>query len=145
MRRLRRPDGGGRVWNAIIDRVLRRPLVSVVLAGGFLLALAAPALQMHIAAPGFDTLPQNLSAVQTYNKLQKAFPGAVNSAQVMVKTANAHSPAVTTAISDLEQKAIATGQFAEPTNVDYNTRRHDRARLDRDAGRRRRRKGRWRR
>ena len=121
MRRLRRPDGGGRIWNAIIDRVLRRPVVSVVLAGGFLLALAAPALQMHIASPGFDTLPQNLSAVQTYNKLQKAFPGAVNSAQVMVRTGNAHSPAVTAAISDLEQKAIATGQFSAPTNVDYNT------------------------
>ena len=35
---------------------------------------------MHIASPGFDTLPQNLSAVQTYNKLQKAFPERVNSA-----------------------------------------------------------------
>ena len=75
--RLRRPDGGSRMWNAILDRVLRRPLVSAVLAGGLLLALAAPALHMHIATPGLDTLPQNLSAVKTYNKLQKAFPGPV--------------------------------------------------------------------
>ena len=74
------------MWSAILDRVLRRPLVSVALAGGLLLALAVPALHLHIASPGIDTLPQNLSSVKTYNKLQKAFPGGANSAQVLVKT-----------------------------------------------------------
>src|SRR6266496_2758243 len=112
-------DGGGRVWSAILDRVLRRPLLSIVVAGGLLLALAAPALHMHIAQPGFDTLPQNLSSIKTYNKLQKAFPGNVSSAQVMVKTENAHSPAVTAAIADLQSKAIATGQFSTPTDIEY--------------------------
>src|SRR4051812_12487174 len=121
MHKLHRPDGGGRMWSAILDRVLRRPLISAVLAGGLLLALAAPALHLHIASPGFDTLPQNLSAVKTYNKLQKAFPGDVNSAEVLVKTDNAHSAAVTNSIAELQRKAIATGQFATPTNVDYNT------------------------
>src|SRR5206468_4461107 len=116
-----RSNGGGRVWSAILDRVLRRPLISAVLAGGLLLALAAPALHLHIASPGFDTLPQNLSSVQTYNKLQKAFPGAANSAEVLVKTNNARSPAVQTAIADLERRAIATGQFSTPTNVDYSS------------------------
>jgi uncharacterized membrane protein YdfJ with MMPL/SSD domain len=115
-----RSDTGGRVWSAILDRVLRRPLVSVLVAGGLLLALAAPALHMHIAAPGFDTLPQNLSAVQTYNKLQKAFPGEATSAQVLVRTADAHSAATTRAIAALERQAIATGQFSTPTNVDYS-------------------------
>ena len=42
--RLRRDDGEGRIWGAIIDRVLRHPVVSVVLAGGLLVALAFPAL-----------------------------------------------------------------------------------------------------
>src|SRR5438552_7451090 len=36
--RLRRDKGEGRVWGAIVDRVLRRPLLSAVLAGGLLLA-----------------------------------------------------------------------------------------------------------
>ncbi len=110
----------GRVWSAILDRVLRRPLVSAVLAGGLLLALAAPALHMHIAEPGIKTFPQNLSSVKTYNKLQKAFPGEANSSQVLVKTDNAHSAAVTNAIADLKSQAIATGQFSTPTQVDYS-------------------------
>ena len=115
-----RSESSGRVWSAILDRVLRRPLVSIALAGGLLLALAAPALHMHIAEPGIKTFPQNLSSIKTYNKLQKAFPGEANSSQVLVKTDDAHSPAVTTAIAELKRQAIATGEFSTPTHVDYS-------------------------
>ena len=116
-----RSDGGGRVWSAVLDRVLRRPLVSIVLAGGFLLALAAPALHMHIAEPGIKTFPQNLSSIKTYNKLQKTFPGEANSAQVLVKTDDARTPTVQAAIRGLKRQAIATGQFSTPTHVDYSS------------------------
>ena len=40
--RLMRADGEGRMWSAIIDRVLRHPRVSVVLAGGLLVAIDHP-------------------------------------------------------------------------------------------------------
>ena len=59
--RRRRDDGEGRIWGAIVDRVLRRPALSAVLAGGLLLALAAPALQLRLATPGPDTFPQSLA------------------------------------------------------------------------------------
>ncbi len=120
LHKLRRHGGSGRIWSVILDRVLRRPVISAVVASAILLALAAPALHMHIATPGFNTLPQNLSSVKTYNKLQKAFPGDVSSARVMVKTNDVHRPAVTTTIADLERRAISTGQFFTPTNVDYS-------------------------
>ncbi len=119
LHRFRRPDGDGRIWSAILDRVLRRPLLSVVIAGGLLLALAAPALQLHIASPGTDTLPQNLSSVKTYNKLQKAFPGDTNAVQVMVKTGDVRGPEVQSAIAGLQRAAFATGQFFPPTDIDY--------------------------
>src|ERR671936_1580484 len=80
-----RSESGGRFWSAILDRVLRRPLVSLVLAGGLLLALAVPALHLHLTTPGIETMPQNLSSIKTYHKLQKAFPGNQNQAQVLVK------------------------------------------------------------
>ena len=115
-----RSADGGRVWGGILDRVLRRPLVSLVLACGLLLALAAPALHLHITEPGIKTYPQNLSSIQTYNKLQKAFPGEANSAQVVVKTDNAHDSAANTAIAELKRQAIATGQFSSPTHVEYS-------------------------
>jgi RND superfamily putative drug exporter len=120
LHRLGSRAGGGRMWSGILDRVLRRPLLSTLVAGGLLLALASPALHLHIASPGTDTLPQHLSAVKTFNKLQAAFPGAANSAQVLVRTEDVRQPAVQTAIADLERTAIATGQFSAPADVDYS-------------------------
>jgi RND superfamily putative drug exporter len=118
--RLRRPDGQGRFWSAIVDRVLRRPLLSMVLATGLLLALAAPALHMHTGNPGTNTLPQNLQAVKTFNKIEKAFPGEELGASVMVKTTDVNRPEVKSAIADLQRRAIASGQFHEPTDVEIN-------------------------
>ena len=83
--RLRRDNGEGRIWGAIVDRVLRRPLLSAVLAGGLLLALAAPALQLRIATPGPDTFPKSLAVVKTYDRMQQAFPGTALPANVVVK------------------------------------------------------------
>ena len=64
----RRTGGESRIWGAIVDRVLRRPLLSVVLAGGLLVALAVPALQLRMAMAGPDTFPQSLPVVQAYSE-----------------------------------------------------------------------------
>ena len=85
--RLRRDNGEGRIWGAIVDRVLRRPLLSAVIAGGLLLALAAPALQLRMATPGPDTFPKSLDVVKTYDRMQQAFPGTALPANVIVQGA----------------------------------------------------------
>ena len=61
--RVWRPDGDGRFWAAIVERVLRRPVLSAVLAGGLLVAIGIPALQLHTVQPGIDTFPQSLPSV----------------------------------------------------------------------------------
>ena len=118
--RLRRDDGEGRIWSAIIDRVLRRPLLSVILAGGLLVALAAPALQLRMVKPGVDTFPQSLPVVQTYNQMQQAFPGAAMPASVVVKAPNVNAPQVQDAIDRLQQRALATGRMHQPITVAVN-------------------------
>ena len=47
-----RNHGESRVWGWILDRVLRRPVVSLVVSGGMLLALAIPAVNMHTVNAG---------------------------------------------------------------------------------------------
>jgi RND superfamily putative drug exporter len=116
--RLRRDHGESRVWGAIINRVLRRPVLSVVLAGGFLVALAIPAYQLHAAQPSFDTFPQNL--LTTYNRLKEAFPGTAIGASVVVKAPNVEAPEVREAIGQLESRALQSGVMNEPIDVDVN-------------------------
>src|ERR671918_322161 len=110
--RLRRDDGKGRIWGAIIDRVLRRPLVSAVLAGGLLVAIAVPAYQLHTAQPSIDMYPQKL--LGTYNRIKAAFPGTENSSVVVIKAPNVESPAVREAVGELRRRALATGIMNEP-------------------------------
>ncbi len=116
--RLRRHGGEGRVWGAIIDRVLRRPVVSVVLAGGLLVAIALPALQLRTAQPSIDTYPQKF--LTTYNRLKTAFPGTEIGATVVVKAPNVEAPAVKEAIGQLEWRALDSGVMNEPIDVDVN-------------------------
>jgi RND superfamily putative drug exporter len=120
VRRLRRDDGEGRIWGAILSRVLRRPVLSATLAAGLLLALAVPALQLRTVQPGVETYPQNLPSVQSYNRIQAAFPGAEIPAAVVIQTADVSAPAVQEAIGQLEWRALASGQMHEPITVDVN-------------------------
>ena len=118
--RIGRGGRESRIWGAIIDRVLRRPLLSTVLAGGLLLALAAPALQIRMAMPGPDTFPKSLPVMQAYDRMQQAFPGTALPANVVVEAPNVEAPAVKAAIDQLRQRALASGRMYEPITVDVN-------------------------
>jgi uncharacterized membrane protein YdfJ with MMPL/SSD domain len=118
--RLRRDDGEGRIWGAIVDRVLRRPLLSAVVAGALLVALAAPTLQMRMTTPGPETYPKSMDVVQTYNRMQQAFPGNAMPANVIVKAPNVNAPAVRNAIAELERKALASGRAFKPITIEKN-------------------------
>jgi RND superfamily putative drug exporter len=116
---LRRP-GGGRFWSWALDRVLRRPLVSALASAAILVALALPALQMNTVEPGVEALPQDLQAVQVYNRLQSAFPGEQAPAIAVVKAPSVDDPDVRAAIGELRSRALASGAVHEPVTVDVN-------------------------
>jgi uncharacterized membrane protein YdfJ with MMPL/SSD domain len=117
--RLQRP-GGGRAWSWMLDRVLRRPLVSVALSAGLLVALALPALGMKTVVPGAEAFPKELEAVQVYDRLQQAFPGEADPAVVVVQAPSIDEPRVDAAIENLRAGALASGQFYEPVTVEVN-------------------------
>jgi uncharacterized membrane protein YdfJ with MMPL/SSD domain/pimeloyl-ACP methyl ester carboxylesterase len=118
--RRRRDDAEGGIWGAIVDRVLRRPALSAALAAGLLLALAAPALQLHLAPQGTESFPQSLEVIQSYKRMQQAFPGKALPADVVVKAPDVQAPAVQAAIAQLERRAVASGRMYRPITVDVN-------------------------
>src|SRR4029079_10874025 len=108
LHRLQRGGGEGRVWGWILDRVLARPGLSALFTGGALVALAIPALGMKTVQITPEALPQNLKAVQTYNRINEAFPSELHTATVVVKAENVDTPRITAAVADLRRRAIAT-------------------------------------
>jgi uncharacterized membrane protein YdfJ with MMPL/SSD domain len=118
--RLRRDDGEGRIWGGIVDRVMRRPLLWAGLSAGLLVVLALPALQLRMAQAGPDTFPKSLPVVQTYDRMQDAFPGTALAANVVVKAPDVNAPTMRAAIQRLERRALASGRMYEPITVDVN-------------------------
>jgi uncharacterized membrane protein YdfJ with MMPL/SSD domain len=64
----------GRFWHAIVERVLRRPLASLFLAGGVLVAAAIPVFGLEIGTNGVSTLPDRLASKRGFVALQQNFP-----------------------------------------------------------------------
>ncbi|MGB9111630.1 MAG: MMPL family transporter [Acidimicrobiales bacterium] len=110
----RRERGSSPVWKFVIDHVLRRPALSATLATGTLLLVAFPALSLHTVDPGTVGLPRNLSIMSTYQRIQKAFPGAPISAEVVIQAKDVTSAPVRLAVAEMGKAALRTGQMAGP-------------------------------
>jgi RND superfamily putative drug exporter len=89
--------------------VLRRPAVSLVLGAALLIALSLPAVGMHTMSPGAAGLPRNLPIMQTYDRIQAAFPGGPLPAVIVVKAPDVGAPAVRQGIEAMLARARATG------------------------------------
>jgi uncharacterized membrane protein YdfJ with MMPL/SSD domain len=112
-----RNHGESRVWGWVLDRVLARPVVSIVVAGGILVVLALPALNMHTVNPGIAGLPRSIPVMKTYDRIQAAFPGGPLPATVVVKADDVTTPQIQSGIKAMTAKAIATGRMSGPINT----------------------------
>ena len=131
-----RGDGRSRAWDAILERVLRRPAVSAVAAVTLLVVLALPALGMHTVQTGTDDLPRKLEVMRVYDRMQAAFPGGQIPATVAVTAPDVTTPQLQAAIRDLERQAVATGTMNAPGRRDRQRRPPGRRGPPADEGRR---------
>jgi uncharacterized membrane protein YdfJ with MMPL/SSD domain len=115
-----RNHGESRIWGWILDRVLRRPVISLVVAGGILVALAIPAVNMHTVNAGASGLPKDLEVTKVYDRIQAAFPGGPLPAIVAVQADDVTTPEIQAAVKQMGDKALATGQMSEPITTDIS-------------------------
>jgi RND superfamily putative drug exporter len=112
--RLHKSGAESGFWSAVVGAVLRHPIVSVVLAGGLLVLLTLPALRLHTANSGVQGLPRDLPVMQTYDRIQRAFPGEPLAATVALRTDDVRSLQTTAAIRELRNRAVGTGLMRDP-------------------------------
>jgi uncharacterized membrane protein YdfJ with MMPL/SSD domain len=115
-----RRTGEARVWGAVLNRVLKRPLVSLVAAGSVLVVLAIPVLHIHTADTGVDGLPRSLEVMQTYDRMQAAFPGEQFTADIVVEGRNLDRSEIQAAAQELREVARSSDQLHEPVTVDMS-------------------------
>ncbi|GAB3830955.1 MMPL family transporter [Dactylosporangium cerinum] len=116
----RKRAGGGRVWSAFLRLVLKRPLISAILAVAALGALAAPALDLRTKGEGVEDLSPSAPITQAFLAIQAAFPGGTGPAEVVVKAPTVSGPGWDGAVAEFKRQALATGQLHEPVTVEVN-------------------------
>ncbi|MFD7684641.1 MMPL family transporter [Streptomyces sp. NPDC060187] len=118
-RKNRRPAAeGSRFWGAVLRVVLARPAISLVVATGALLAIAAPALGMKTQQLTLDQeFGNSLPIVGTYNRVNDAFPGGSEPAEVVVKARNINAGDVKAALADFRERAVASGASRGPVDI----------------------------
>jgi RND superfamily putative drug exporter len=109
-----------RVWGFVLARVTRRPLISLLLSGGVLILLAVPVFRIHTKLLSFADLPQNLPIVQTYDKIQAAFPGSPAPARLVVRAGDVTTPQFRSAFAELQRRALATNEIHQPIDITVN-------------------------
>jgi uncharacterized membrane protein YdfJ with MMPL/SSD domain len=119
-RRRRRPAGESRFWSSVVTRVMRRPILSIVLAGGFLVALAVPAIGMNVVQTGTDDLPKDLPIMKTYDRYKAAFPSETNAVTVVIEADDVGSGAVGNGIDELAREAEASSTLLDGTEVEVS-------------------------
>jgi uncharacterized membrane protein YdfJ with MMPL/SSD domain len=116
LHRLRSKNGESRFWAAVLNRVLRRPVVSAVAAFAVLIALTIPAFSMATAQTDVDDV--SIAEVEPLRKLDAAFPGGNEPATVAIKADDVREEPVRNAIAELERRALASGQMQNPIEVE---------------------------
>ena len=109
-----RAGSKSRFWGAIVDRVMRRPVLSLVLAAGLLLALAAPVLALDTGTSGAATLPDRFESKQGYLLLRAEFPKESTEPVEIAVAGEVGGSAVEGALARLEQALARRAIFGEP-------------------------------
>ncbi len=103
--RMKNRVGEAGIWSRVLDRVLRRPLISAVVATAALVALALPTLGINTSLGGIDETPRDIEVMRTYDKVQAAFPSEGSSEIVVIKADDINAAPVSAAIASLESQA----------------------------------------
>jgi RND superfamily putative drug exporter len=96
----------------VIDRVLRRPVISLLAAAAALVAFALPALGLHIAEPDSDTLKGQTPTLTA--QMFRDFPSTSEPALLVLKAPSAQEARVQLELTRLESLAVARGVAHPP-------------------------------
>ena len=108
-----------RFWNAITRRVMGRPVVSLVIGAGLLVAASVAYFDINTGFSGVSTLPEDTRSRQGFQLLSEDFSGGLNSPVEIVVDGDVAAPEVQTAIEDL-QAVLGSDELFGPSQVEMS-------------------------
>ena len=114
-----RPEGSG-LWAVVVRAVMRRPVVTFVLAAAVLIVTAVPATRLHMGQSDFASFPDSIDGVQAVALLDEKWPeGSTLSLEVVVTRADRGDTAA--AIEDASARILALDGISPPAATRMST------------------------
>jgi uncharacterized membrane protein YdfJ with MMPL/SSD domain len=103
----------GRFWSAIVRAVMRRPVVSLLLSAGLLVALALPVVRLQTGEAGIRTLPDRFPSKQGFNALEEELGVGTTDTVEVVVDGNVTAPATRSGIERLAEEMRTGREFRQ--------------------------------
>lgn len=103
---------GGGLWDWTSRAVMRHPLVSLVVAGGLLIAAATPYLDINTGMSGVDALPDGLRSKDGFIVLEQEFGFGMDAPALVVIDGQTDSESVQAAMERLEEFVASDSVFS---------------------------------
>ena len=107
--------GGGGLWGITTRLVTARPVISVLLSGGLLVAAAVPVFNINLGNVGISTLPDNSDPRHAFDVLNREFSDGVLTADIVIESPSVNTPAVQGGIDQLTTALNGDGFFGAST------------------------------
>jgi uncharacterized membrane protein YdfJ with MMPL/SSD domain len=109
-RSVERTNPEGRFWRGVVDRVLGRPVLSLALSAGLLVACALPVLGLNIGTTGVSVLPDDLASKRGFLAVQRDFPRqSVDPVQIVVDGVS--EPGASAALAGVRERVSDDPRF----------------------------------
>ncbi len=103
-------------WDKVTNAVTARPLVSVIVTGGALVAVSTAVLTMNLGSNGVTSLPEDSSVRHAFEVVTEEFDDGVISADIVIDSADATATAILAGVASLEAD-LADDPFYGDTEV----------------------------
>jgi RND superfamily putative drug exporter len=106
-----RDDSGAGLWNWVTRAVTARPVVSVVVTGGLLVAATLPVFSINLGSVGISSLPEDSEARHAFDVINEEFSDGVLTADVVIDAEDVNDASVQRAIDNLRASLESDGFF----------------------------------
>ena len=112
------PERAGGMWDRVAQTVMKAPGVSLLVAGGLLVALTVPAFSLNMGSNGVGSLPDGFESKDGFQVLQRDFAAGLAEPTLIAVDGPLREPAVEGAIEQLTGAIEADGAFGPVERAD---------------------------
>ena len=110
----------GGVWDKISRGVMRQPLISLILAGGLLIAALVPFFDINTGTTGVSAMPDGIESKEGFLILDEEFSAGEATPAEIVIDGDIDSPAVQAGVERLTTALEGDATFAQPRPLEVN-------------------------